>query len=212
MPKLAVLDSETGKVKREIEVSAEVFDAPLHRPVVHQAVVAHLANLRQGTACTKTRGEVRGGGRKPWRQKGTGRARHGSIRSPLWVGGGVVFGPKPRNYDQRLSKKMKRLALRAVLTSKLREGSIIVLEDIKLDAPPKTKKVLALLDKIGIKDQKTLIITAQKNDVLYKSVRNLPYVELINVNNINTYDLLLYDKILMTEDVVKRIEEVCSSE
>lgn len=212
MPKLAVLDSETGTIKREIEVSSEIFEAPLHRPVVHQAVVAHLANLRQGTACTKTRGEVRGGGRKPWRQKGTGRARHGSIRSPLWVGGGVVFGPKPRDYDQKLPKKMRRLALKAVLTSKLKEGNIIVLEDIKIDAPPKTKKVLALLDKIGIKDQKTLIITAQKDEILYKSARNLPNVGLINVNNINTYALLLYDKILMTEDAVRKIEEVYSGE
>ncbi|MCS7233612.1 MAG: 50S ribosomal protein L4 [Synergistetes bacterium] len=212
MPKVAVLDVETGKVKREIEVNPKVFEAPLHRPSVHQAVIAHLANLRQGTACTKTRGEVRGGGRKPWRQKGTGRARHGSIRSPLWVGGGVVFGPKPRDYDQKIPKKVRKLALRAVLTSKFKEGNIIVLDNMKLDAPPKTKKVIALLNKLGIRNQKSLIITDKKDEIIQRSARNLPNVNVLCVNNINVYDLLLYDKLIMTEETLKRIEEVCGNE
>jgi len=179
MPKIAVLDALTGEVKKEIEVSSKVFEAPIHKAVVHQAVVAHLANARQGTACTKTRGEVRGGGRKPWRQKGTGRARHGSIRSPLWVGGGVVFGPKPRDYDQRLPKKMRRLALRAALTSKFKEGNIIVLDNLTIEAPPKTKKVLSFLNKLGIGDQKTLIVVEAKDEILYKSARNLPNVDVL---------------------------------
>lgn len=212
MPRLAVLDAVTGEVKREIEVSPEVFEAPIHKPVVHQAVVAHLANLRQGTACTKTRGEVRGGGRKPWRQKGTGRARHGSIRSPIWVGGGVVFGPKPRDYDQRLPKQMRRMAIKAVLSAKYKEGSIIVLDNLTIDAPPKTKKILDVLNRFGISDQRTLIIVEGKDENLYKSARNLPNVDVLYVNNINTYSLLLYDKLLITEGALKKIEEVYGRE
>lgn len=208
MPKLSVLDSETGEVKREIEVGSGIFDAPLHKAVVHQAVVAYLANARQGTACTKTRGEVSGGGRKPWRQKGTGRARHGSIRSPVWVGGGVVFGPKPRDYDQKLPKKMKRLALRAALTSKFKEGNIIVVEDLKMEAPPKTKKMLSLLSRLGIKDEKTLIVIHRSDEVLYKSARNLQGVSVSHVDSINTYDVLLHDKLVLTEPALRHIEEV----
>ncbi len=208
MPRIPVLDSETGEVKKELEVSSNVFDAPLHRAVVHQAVVAYLANNRQGTACTKTRGEVSGGGRKPWRQKGTGRARHGSIRSPLWVGGGVVFGPKPRDYDQRLPKKMRRIALKAALTAKLKEGDLLVVEDIRLEAPPKTKKALSLLDRFGIKDERTLIVIDRSDDVLYKSTRNLPNVSVSHVDSINTYDILLHKKLLLTESALRRIEEV----
>ncbi len=212
MPKLSILDPNSGEVKGEVEISSYLFEAPLHKAVVHQAVVAHLANRRQGTACTKTRGEVRGGGRKPWRQKGTGRARHGSIRSPLWVGGGVVFGPKPRDYDQKLPKKMRRLALRAALTSKYKEGNLLVVEDIKFEVPPKTKKMLAFLDKFGIRDEKTLVVMDRSDEVVYKSARNLPNVHVIHVDSINTYDILVHDRLLMTRAALARIEEVYGGE
>ncbi|HHW68425.1 50S ribosomal protein L4 [Defluviitalea raffinosedens] len=202
MAKVAVYNM-SGQQVGEIELNDAIFGVEVNEHVLHAAVVQYLANQRQGTQSAKTRAEVRGGGRKPWRQKGTGRARQGSIRAPQWTGGGVVFAPKPRDYSFKLNKKVKRLALKSALTSKVQENKFIVLDELKLDAI-KTKEMKKVLD--NLKLTKALIVNDDKNVVL--SARNIPDVKTISVNNINVYDILKYDTFVVSKDVLQNIEEV----
>ena len=204
MPKVGLFNKE-GKQVGDIQLNDEVFAVEVNQYAMHQVVVALLANKRQGTQSAKTRSEVRGGGIKPWRQKGTGRARQGSIRAPQWIKGGVVFAPKPRDYRMSIPKSMRRVAMLSALTSKVQNDEMIVLDSLTLEAP-KTKEVVKMLNAFNAK--KTLIVTAESNEVVYKSARNIEGVEVLPVNNINVYDLLKYPKVIMTKDAVSKIEEV----
>ena len=204
MPKVSVYNQE-GQPVGEIELSDTVFGAEVNEALLHQAVVMYLANQRQGTASTKTRGEVRGGGRKPWRQKGLGRARHGSIRSPIWVGGGVVFGPKPRDYRQAMPKKARRAALRSALSAKVRDGALIVLDDLKL-AQPKTKEMAGVLKRLGA-DRKPLIVLGERDPNVELSARNLPGAGTAQAADINVYQVLAHDPLVLTRAAVAKLEE-----
>ena len=195
-----------GKEAGEMELSADVFGIEPNAAVLHSAVVNYLANQRQGTQSTKTRTEVSGGGRKPWRQKGTGHARQGSIRAPQWTHGGIALGPKPRSYNYVLPKKMRRLALKSALSSKVADGALLVLDELKLDEI-KTKTVAAMLTALNA-DRKVLLVLPEKNDVAVKSARNIPGVKTALVNTINTYDILNADKLIVVKDAVAKIEEV----
>jgi large subunit ribosomal protein L4 len=196
-----------GKPKKigEMELSDKVFGVEINNEVMHQVVVAQLANKRQGTQSAKTRSEVRGGGIKPWRQKGTGRARQGSIRAPQWIHGGVVFAPKSRSYRMSIPKKMKRLALKSALTSKVQQEELVLLDSLEI-SEPKTKEVVKMLN--AFEANKTLIVVADKNENVYKSARNISNIAVIPVNNLNVYDILKYDKFMVTKDAVAKIEEV----
>ena len=204
MPKLGLFNIEAKQVG-EIQLNDNIFAAEVNADAMHQVVVALLANKRQGTQSAKTRAEVRGGGIKPWRQKGTGRARQGSIRAPQWIKGGVVFAPKPRDYRMSIPKSMRRVAMLSALTSKVQNDEMVVLDSLTLEAP-KTKEVVKMLNAFNAK--KTLIITAEANEIVYKSARNIEGVAVLPVNNINVYDLLKYPKVIMTKDAVSKIEEV----
>ena len=204
MAKVSVLNMEGSEVGT-IELNDAVFGVEVNENLVHQAVVNQLANNRQGTQKAKTRSEVSGGGRKPWRQKGTGHARQGSTRSPQWTGGGVVFAPTPRDYSVKMNKKEKQLAMKSVLTSKVNESKFIVLDELKL-AEIKTKQIKAVLD--NLKVEKALIVTKEKDDVVVKSANNLPKVATTALNNINVYDILKYDTVVVTSEAVAAIEEV----
>lgn len=206
MPQVAKYNT-TGSQVGEINLADSVFNQNVNEHAVHQVITAQLAAIRQGTASTKTRGEVRGGGRKPWRQKGTGRARHGSIRSPLWVGGGIVFGPKPRDYQQKVPKKVKRMALRSILTDKLKNDSLIVLEDLKFDQP-KTKQMAEVLNNLKLDGKKVVIIIPEKDANIYLSTRNIPGVKTLLVEALNAYDLLNNDYIVIANEALEKIEEV----
>jgi len=208
MPKVDVYNMDGQKVGDMI-LSDDVFGVEVNKTVMHAAVVNILANARQGTQSTKTRAEVRGGGRKPWRQKGTGRARHGSIRSPQWVGGGVALGPKPRSYSYTLPKKVKRLALKSALTSKVLENNIMVLDELKLEAI-KTKEMAKVLDKLNV-DTSALIVLPAVDENVIKSSRNISGVKTALVNTINTYDILRYKKFIVTREAIAKIEEVYAS-
>jgi len=199
------LFNQNGSEVGNLELNENIFAANVNADALHQVVVALLANKRQGTQSAKTRAEVRGGGIKPWRQKGTGRARQGSIRSPQWIKGGIVFAPKPRDYRVSTPKSMRKVAMVSALTSKVQEGEMIVLESLSFEAP-KTKNMIEVLKAFDAK--KTLIITAESNEVLYKSARNLEGVQIMPVNNINVYDLLKFEKLIITKDAVSKIEEV----
>lgn len=204
MPKIKVVDM-TGKELREIEISEKLFASDINETAVHQAVVNHLANRRQGTQSTKTRSEVRGGGRKPWRQKGTGSARQGSTRSPQWKGGGVVFAPKPRDYSYKLPKSLKKVALSSALTSKFNDGKMIVVDDINFDAP-KTSKMVELFDKLGAR--KPLVVTEKVDKNVYLSARNIEKAAVTYADLINVYELLKHDNLVISESALKRVEEV----
>ena len=206
MPQAVKYNTQGEKVT-DIDLSDDIFASKINEDVVHQVVTAQLAKVRGGNASTKTRSEVRGGGRKPWRQKGTGRARHGSIRSPLWVGGGITFGPKPRSYEKKVNKKMKRIAVKSVLSDKLNRDSIMILDEFKLDEI-KTKKMASLLEDLDLKDKKVLIVLPEKDENIYLSARNLPHVKTLVLDALNTYDLLNNEVILMSEEAVRKIEEV----
>lgn len=206
MPKVAVYNM-TGAKTGEIELNDNVFGVEVNEAVVHQAVVMQLASQRQGTHATKTRSMVRGGGRKPWKQKGTGRARAGSIRSPLWVGGGVAFGPHPRSYKFSMPRKARRLAIKSALSAKVNEGGLLVVEDISF-AAPKTKEVVKLLGNFEAQEAKALIITAENDENVAKSSRNIPGVKAIGTIGLNVYDLLHHDKVFVTKEAVAKIEEV----
>ncbi|AJA49730.1 50S ribosomal protein L4 [Clostridium pasteurianum DSM 525 = ATCC 6013] len=204
MPTVGLFNKE-GKKVGDIELSSEVFGTEVNSDALHQVVVALLANKRQGNQSAKTRSEVSGGGIKPWRQKGTGRARQGSIRSPQWIHGGIVFAPKPRDYRMSVPKSMRRVAMKSALSSKVAENEIIVLEDLEFEVP-KTKEVVKLLNAFNSK--KALIVVAESNQNVYKSVRNIQGVTVIPANNLNVYDILKYDNFIITKDAVSKIEEV----
>lgn len=196
----APLYKSDGKTAGDITLDAEIFGIEPNLDVLHQVVTAQLAGARAGTASTKTRGEVRGGGRKPWRQKGLGRARHGSIRSPQWVGGGVAHGPKPRDFSQRTPKKMKRLALRSALSARASEAAVKVVEDIDWTTP-KTKQAAGLLDAMGA-NGKTLLVISKLESVAGKSFRNLPEVRLVEPGHLTPYDVLWSDQVVFTSHTV----------
>jgi large subunit ribosomal protein L4 len=199
MATVEVRDAQ-GKVLEQRELPAAYFDAPVNTPLMHQVVVAGLAAIRAGTHSTKTRAEVAGGGRKPWRQKGTGRARQGSIRAPQWVGGGVAHGPKPRDYEMRVNKKMKRNALRSALSDAAQSGKLAVVGELAFDGP-RTKDALDVLDALGL-DGKVLLILAGPDEAVEKSFRNLPHVKIDYPRNISTYDVLAADKVLFTTEAL----------
>lgn len=204
MPTVGLFNKEGNKIE-DIQLNDKVFAVEVNADAMHQVVVALLANKRQGTQSAKTRAEVRGGGIKPWRQKGTGRARQGSIRAPQWIKGGVVFAPKPRDYRMSIPKTMRKVAMLSALTSKVQNNEMVVLEDLTL-AAPKTKEVVNMLSAFNAK--KTLIVTAEANENVYKSARNIEGVSVLPVNNINVYDLLNNTKVIITKDAVSKIEEV----
>jgi large subunit ribosomal protein L4 len=204
MPTVGLYNQEGQKIG-DCNLADSVFGVTVNTYAMHQIVVALLANKRQGTQSTLTRAEVSGGGIKPWRQKGTGRARQGSIRAPQWIHGGIVFAPKPRDYRMSTPKSMRKVAMKSALTSKVVDNEVIVLESLELGVP-RTKDMIKLLNVLEAK--KTLIITAESNENVYKSARNIEGVHVIPANNINVYDLLKYDKLIITKDAVSKIEEV----
>jgi large subunit ribosomal protein L4 len=195
----------TGNQTGQIEVSDEVFGAPVNKPLMHQALVRQLSNARLGTHKTKTRGEVRGGGRKPWKQKGTGRARQGSTRASQWVGGGTAFGPLPRTYVKAMPKKMHRAALRSALSVKASAGQIVVLDGLSLDEP-KTQVAAKMFKALGVETQNVLFVVADRNDNVDRSVRNLPMVKLLQPGYLNVRDLLGFDILVLVKDAVEVVE------
>ncbi|MCM2677686.1 50S ribosomal protein L4 [Alkalicoccobacillus plakortidis] len=205
MPKVTVFN-QTGSEVGDIELADSVFGIEPNESVLHDAVVMQQASLRQGTHKTKGRSEVRGGGRKPWRQKGTGRARQGSIRSPQWVGGGVVFGPTPRSYSFNLPKKVRRLAIKSALSSKVLASEVVVLEDLKFDAV-KTKDMAAVLSGLSIA-KKALVVVSDYNENVELSSRNLPNVTVLTADSVNVLDVLKHDKLVLTKAAVEKVEEV----
>ena len=204
MPKVGLFNKEGNQIG-DIQLNDDVFAVEVNQYAIHQVVVALLANKRQGTQSAKTRAEVRGGGIKPWRQKGTGRARQGSIRAPQWIKGGIVFAPKPRDYRTSVPKSMRKVAMKSALTSKVQENQMIILDTLNFEAP-KTKNIIEMLK--ALEANKALIITAESNEVVYKSARNIQGISIIPANNINVYDLLKYEKLIITKEAVSKIEEV----
>ena len=205
MPKIDVYDINGKKVK-ELELNEAVFGIEPNEAVVHSVLVNFLANQRQGTQSTKTRSEVSGGGRKPWRQKGTGRARQGSIRAPQWIKGGIALGPKPRSYKYTVNKKERQLAVKSVLSSKVLENELVVVDSLPLN-DIKTKEIVKALSNLKV-EGKALIMLPEKNEKVQKSARNIEGVKTTLVETINVYDLLKYNKLVVTEDTVKKLEEV----
>ena len=200
MATVDVLDAKGKKVGTH-ELSPEVFEAEIRPALMHQVVVAMLAARRAGTHATKSRGQVRGGGAKPWRQKGTGRARAGSIRAPQWTGGGVAMGPIPRDHAKRLPKRMKRAALRSALTARAGEGRVTVLDELGFDAPS-TKEAVGLLESLGAADDKVLIVIAAPDEILEKSFRNLRHVRVTYGSSLSTYEVLQADRLVFTKDAI----------
>ena len=205
MPSIDVYNIEGKKVK-ELELNEAVFGIEPNEAVVHSVLVNFLANQRQGTQSTKTRSEVSGGGRKPWRQKGTGRARQGSIRAPQWIKGGIALGPKPRSYKYTVNKKERQLAVKSVLSSKVLENELVVVDSLPLN-DIKTKEMVKALSNLKV-EGKALIMLPEKNEKVQKSARNIEGVKTTLVETINVYDLLKYNKLVVTEDTVKKLEEV----
>ncbi|REB07921.1 50S ribosomal protein L4 [Sporosarcina sp. BI001-red] len=205
MPKVSVVN-QTGSAAGEIELNELVFGIEPNEAVLFEALVQQRASLRQGNHKVKNRSEVAGGGRKPWRQKGTGRARQGSIRSPQWRGGGIVFGPTPRSYSYKMPKKVRRLALRSALSSKVRDEEMVVLEALAFDAP-KTKEFTKVLKDLSI-SKKALFVTADLDETVALSARNIPGISVVTANGINVLDLVGHDQLILTKDAVKKIEEV----
>ena len=205
MLKVDVLNME-GKKVGDIELNESVFGVEVNDIVVHTALVNYLANQRQGTQSTKTRAEVRGGGRKPWRQKGTGRARQGSIRAPQWIKGGIALGPKPRSYKYTVNKKERRLAIKSLLSSKVLENELVVVDSLEMKEI-KTKEMVKVLNNLKV-EGKTLMLLPEKNENVQKSARNIEGVKTTLVNTINVYDLLKYKNLIITLDTVKKLEEV----
>ncbi|AYV68859.1 MULTISPECIES: 50S ribosomal protein L4 [Niallia] len=205
MPKVALFNQD-GKQAGDIELNESVFGIEPNKSVLFEAVVMQRASLRQGTHKTKIRSEVAGGGRKPWRQKGTGRARQGSIRSPQWRGGGTVFGPVPRSYSYKLPKKVRRLAIKSALSTKVLEENILVLQSLAFDAP-KTKDFKAVLGNLSV-EKKALIVTADLDENVALSARNIPGVTVVTASGITVLDVLNHDKLIMTKAAVEKVEEV----
>lgn len=194
--------SQRNETVGEVSLPAEVFNGPVRRHLLYEAVRMQRANRRAGTAATKTRAFVSGGGKKPWRQKGTGRARAGSIRSPLWVGGATIFGPQPRDYSYRIPASARRAALRSALAAKVREGKLLVVDKLTLDAP-KTKLLAKLVADLRIDN--ALIVIPERDDTLERAARNLPYVKVLRAEGTNVYDLLRYDRLVMTQEAVNAL-------
>jgi len=205
MPTIKLINFQ-GEVVGSLELSDAVFGAPIHVPAMHQVVVAQLANARQGTACTKTRADVSGGGRKPFRQKHTGRARAGSTRSPLWLKGGVAHGPKPRDYSQKVNRKVRQLAMRSALSLKATEDRMLILENGNLETP-KTKAMLAFLGKVEA-TRKPLMVIHESNENVYRSAANIPGAKVIHVDSINVYDILNHEHLIMTAESAQKLQEV----
>ncbi len=205
MPKIDVYNME-GKVVDSIELSDGIFGIDVNESAVHLAVINQLANKRQGTQSTKTKSEVSGGGKKPWRQKGTGRARQGSSRSAQWTKGGVALGPKPRDYSYSIPKKVKRLALKSALSSKVNDKAFIVLDELKFDGI-KTKNMVKVLENLGV-DTSALVVLQGRDENVIKSARNIPGVKTALVNTINVFDILKFQKFVITKDAVAGVEEV----
>ena len=205
MPKIDVYDIN-GKKVSDVELNEKVFGIEPNETIVHSVLVNYLANQRQGTQSTKTRAEVRGGGKKPWRQKGTGRARQGSIRAPQWIKGGIALGPKPRSYKYTVNKKERQLAVKSVLSSKVLENELVVVDSLPLN-DIKTKEMVKALSNLKV-EGKALIMLPEKNEKVQKSARNIEGVKTTLVETINVYDLLKYNKLVVTEDTVKKLEEV----
>ncbi len=205
MPKVALYNMEGSQIG-DIELNESIFGAEVNEVALHTVVKNYLANQRQGTQSTKTRSEVRGGGIKPWRQKGTGRARQGSIRATQWIKGGIALGPKPRDYRYSVNKKLKLVALKSALSAKVNEGAFIVVDNIALDEI-KTKKIVNMLDALKV-DKKALIVTNEKNDNVVKSANNIQGVATTFMGSLNVYDVLKYDVMVISKDAVSKIEEV----
>lgn len=205
MPKVALYDI-TGNQIGDVELNDDIFGVEVNTHVMYEAVKNYLANQRQGTQSAKTRADVRGGGKKPWRQKGTGRARQGSIRSPQWKGGGVVFAPKPRDYSYKIPKKVKRLALKSALTSKVQDQEIIVVDRLVLEQP-KTKEMVKVLTNLKA-SKKTLIVLPERDEAVLRAAANIEGVKTAYVNTINVYDILNCDSFIITKDAVNKVEEV----
>ena len=204
MPNVALYDIK-GQTVGEVTLSETVFGQPVNTAVMHEVVVAHLANCRQGTQSAKTRSEVSGGGKKPWRQKGTGRARQGSTRSPQWRHGGVVFAPKPRDYTIRVNKKVKRLAMKSALSSKVEGNELIVFDALNIEAP-KTKEMVKVLKAVDV--NKALIVLADKDEAVERASANIQGVKTTLVGTLNVYEILKYEKLILTKASVEKIEEV----
>lgn len=207
MPKVT-LYSQVGSKVGEIELNDSIFGIEPNKHVLFETVIMQRASLRQGTHKVKTRSEVRGGGRKPWKQKGTGRARQGSIRSPQWRGGGTVFGPVPRSYSYKLPKKVRRLAIKSALSTKVLEENILVLDNLALNAP-KTKEFASVLKGLSV-EKKALIVTANPDENVTLSARNIPGITVVDANRISVLDVLGHDKLIMTKAAVEKVEEVLS--
>ncbi|MDI6822356.1 MAG: 50S ribosomal protein L4 [Actinomycetota bacterium] len=205
MLKLPVL-SARGKKIDEVELNSQIFECEVNEPLLHQVIRSQCAAMRSGTASTKTRNEVRGGGAKPRRQKGTGRARAGTIRSPLWRGGGVVFGPKPRDYSFSVPKKVKKLALKSALSAKARDSELIILDHFKLKQP-KTKEAVKVLKNLKI-TKKTTVVVTERNEEVNRAIRNISYVRVIEVSEVNPYNVLDNDVLILTRDALNRLTEV----
>lgn len=207
MPKVEVINKENKPVGKT-DLPDDIFGVDINHGLLHEVVRNHLANKRQGTACTKTRGQVRGGGRKPYKQKGTGRARAGTNTSPLWKGGGTVFGPKPRSYSYRMPKKAKWVALNSALAAKLAGGEVMIIDALSV-SEPRTKLVKGLLEGLGIAGN-VLMVIPEKNEALELAARNLPNVRIARVNELNVYSILAHEKLLIAKDAVKKMKEAYS--
>ena len=205
MPVIQVKNMQGADVE-ELALNDAVFGVEPNKAVMHEVVVNYLAGLRAGTSCTKSRGEVRGGGRKPWRQKATGRARAGTSRSPLWRGGAIIFGPKPRDYSYRVNKKKVALAMRSALSDKVIENAMFVLDALSFEAP-KTKDMIKVLEALGT-EKKTLLVLPELDEVVIKSARNIKGITPVTVAELNTYEILNHNNIVITKDAVAKIEEV----
>ncbi|MGQ9570823.1 MAG: 50S ribosomal protein L4 [Thermodesulfovibrionales bacterium] len=205
MTELEIRDRNNTTVGR-IKLDEKVFSVPVNETLLHDSVVNFLANQRQGTHATKTRGLVSGGGKKPWRQKHTGRARAGSIRSPLWRGGGIVFGPQTRDYSYNLPKKAKNLALKTALSLKMSDGAITVIDNFSLEKP-KTRDLVDILENLGLEKESVLIITPEHDKVITLSARNIPWVKVVRISDLNPYDVLVHSRVLMTKEAAIRFTD-----
>lgn len=209
MPDVEIKD-KSNNIIGKITLRDDVFGVHAKEGVIHGAIVNFLANQRQGTHATKTKGLVSGGGKKPWKQKHTGRARAGSIRSPLWRGGGIIFGPQPRDYSYNLPKKVKRLALMTAFYKKLADGEVVIIENFAIEKP-KTKEMKEILKNLGLTGKSVLIVLHEKDDLVALSTRNIPCVSVTRAADLNTYDVIAYNMLLMTKEAAKRIEDIKGS-
>jgi large subunit ribosomal protein L4 len=206
MPELEIKDKNNNTIDK-MTLTDDIAGARADMSVVHEAAINFLANQRQGTHATKTKGLVSGGGKKPWRQKHTGRARAGSIRSPLWKGGGIVFGPQPRDYRYNLPKKVKRIALMTAFNQKLSDGEVIIIDAFSFDKP-KTKELIGILKNLGINDKSVLIILGEKDDSVRLSARNIPGVNVVRVTDLNTYEVITHNRLLFTKEAIARLKGI----